>query len=164
MNNVREYHQEATRYAQLALAASHAGKQEDHQQLMHRAMILETKAADLTPDEKSAEPTRSILYRSAASFAYQAGEYQEAERLVFNGLSGYPSALVKEQLIEVQQLSKEAASHQQTTGTKRNAIAQQVVTAIYENGALHPTVALPLKEHQKVEIWILPALDEIPVS
>jgi len=163
MNSVREYHNEAIRYAQLALAALHQGDKEEHQQFVRRAMIVETQAADLVPDEKSAEPTRSILHRSAASFAYQAGEYQEAERLVFKGLSGYPSPQVKQQLMEVQQMIQEALRHQPIAEDDIPALAQPIVTAIYENGALHPTVSLPLQERQKVEIQIFPVLEGIPL-
>lgn len=163
MNSVREYHDEAIRYAQLAMAALHSGEKEEHQQFVRRAMIYETKAADLTPEEKSAEPTRSILYRSAASFAYQADEYQEAERLVFKGLSGYPPPQVKDQLLEVQQMIQEALRHQQTAENNLSTPAQQIITAIYENGALYPTVSLALQERQKVEIQIMPAHEQFPV-
>jgi hypothetical protein len=163
MNSVREYHNEAIRYAQLAMAALHKGDSEDHNQLVRSAMTFEKNAANLVPDDKSSEPTRSILYRSAASFAYQAGEYEEAERLVFKGMSGYPPLPIKQQLLEVQQMSSEALSHQPSTGNGFNFLAKQIVTAIYENGALHPMVSLPLKEHQKVEIQILPTLEGIAI-
>lgn len=156
MNSVREYHNEAIRYAQLAMAALHKGDSEDHKQLVRRAMILEKNAANLVPDDKSSEPTRSILYRSAASFAYQAGEYEEAERLVFKGMSGYPPLQIRQQLLEVQRMSSEAANHQESTENGINLLAKQIVTAIYENGALHPLISLPLKEHQRVEIQISP--------
>jgi hypothetical protein len=163
MNSVREYHDEAIRYAQLAMAASHQGAQKEHQQFVRRAMSCETNAADLLPDEKSSEPTRSILYRSAASFAYQAGEYQEAERLIFKGLSGYPPPQVKQQLLEVQQMIHEALHHQQASEDDIPSLAQQIITAIYENGALHPTVSLPLQEHQKVEIQIFAVSEGMPL-
>jgi len=162
MNSVREYHNDAIRYAQLAMIALHKGEKNEHQRLVQRAMILETQAADLVPDEKSSEPTRSILYRSAASFAYQAGDYQEAERLVFKGLAGYPSPQVKQQLLEIQQMIHEARRHQPLADDDISILAQPFVTAIYENGALHPTVTLPLQERQKVEIQIFPVLEGVP--
>lgn len=161
MNSVREYHDEAIRAAQLAMAALHKGNYETHKQLMQRAMSYETSAADLVPDEKTSEPTRSILYRSAASFAYQAGEYQEAERLIFKGLSGYPPIHIKHQLLEVQEMVQAALPHEQPVESISKGLTQKIITAIYENGVLHPTASLPLKESQKVTIQILPVLEGV---
>ncbi|MCE7979870.1 MAG: DUF104 domain-containing protein [Caldilinea sp. CFX5] len=161
MNSVREYHDEAIRIAHLAMAALHKGNYETHKQLMQRAMSFETNAADLVPDEKTSEPTRSILYRSAASFAYQAGEYQEAERLIFKGLSGYPPVHIKQQLLEVQQMVQTALPYEQPVESTGKGLTQKIITAIYENGALHPTTSLPLKESQKVTIQILPVLEGV---
>lgn len=163
MNSVRTYHNEAIRAAQLAGAALHQGDQEEHKKLVHHAMIFETKAANLVPDEKTSEPTRSLLYRSAASFAYQAGEYEEAERLVFKGLSGYPPAEIRQQLLEVQQMIQPALGERQAPGNANAHLQQQIVTAIYENGVLHPTTALALHESQMVAIQILPVLEGVVV-
>lgn len=161
MNSVRSYHDDAIRAAQMAMVALQQGKQEEHQKLIQRAMQLETSAADLVPDEKSAEPTRSILYRSAASFAYQAGEYEEAERLVFKGLAGYPPASIKQQLLEVQQMIQVAQGYDQGNNNGHPHPEQPIVTAVYANGALHPTSSLALHESQLVAIQILPALEEV---
>ena len=135
MNNVREYHNEAIRQAQLAMMALHQGDQAEHKQRIQCALVAETNAANLVPDEKSSEPTRSILYRSAASFAYQAGEYQEAERLAFKGLSGYPPIQIKQQLLEVQEMIQEAWTRLRATSSTKQSFIQPMVTAIYENGA-----------------------------
>jgi tetratricopeptide (TPR) repeat protein len=161
MNSVREYHNEAIQAAQLAMAALHKGNYATHKQLMQRAMSFETNAADLVPDEKTSEPTRAILYRSAASFAYQAGEYQEAERLIFKGLSGYPPAYVKQQLLEVQQMLHALLPYEQGSEAETKGAEQRIITAIYENGVLHPTTALPLQESQKVALQILPMLEGV---
>ncbi|MEZ4712811.1 MAG: antitoxin AF2212-like protein [Caldilineaceae bacterium] len=162
MSKVREYHNEAIRLAQMAMAASQRNEHTESQQLARRAMEYETQAADLIPEGKSSEPTRSILYRSAASFAYQAGEYQEAERLIFKGLAGYPNVRVKQQLLEVQALIQEAQQNPDLAKEDRRALIQSVITATYENGVLHPSVALPLQEHQTVEIQILPDFASAP--
>jgi hypothetical protein len=161
MTSVRSYHDEAMCAAQMAMVALQQGKQEEHQKLIQRAMQLETSAADLVPDEKSAEPTRSILYRSAASFAYQAGDYAEAERLVFKGLAGYPPALIKQQLMEVQQMIQTALGYHQADNNGHSHPEQQIVTAVYANGALYPTSSLALHESQLVAIQILPAMEEV---
>lgn len=160
MTSVRSYHDDAMRAAQMAMAALQQGKQEEHQKLIQRAMQLETNAANLVPDEKAAEPTRSILYRSAASFAYQAGDYAEAERLVFKGLAGYPPALIKEQLLEVQQMIQTALGYHQANNNGHSHPEQRIFTAVYTDGVLHPTSSLALQESQLVAIQILPALEE----
>lgn len=98
MSDVRVFHREAMRLAQLAMLARHEGKRDQAQALAREAYEHESSAANLIPDKPSAEPTRSILYRSAASLAYQAREYEIAERLVAKGLSGYPPPQVQEQL------------------------------------------------------------------
>lgn len=45
--------------------------------------------------QKESEPTRSILYLSAASLAWRCKSYEKAERLVYEGLSGFPSPRTK---------------------------------------------------------------------
>jgi hypothetical protein len=156
MNSVRTYHNEAIRAAQLAMAALHQGNQEEHQKLVYQAMVSETNAANRVPDEKTSETTRSLIYRSAASFAYQAGEYEEAERLIFKGLSGYPPAEIRQQLLEVQQMIQQVWGERQASGKVNSRLKRQIVTAIYENGVLHPTTTLALPESQMVAIQILP--------
>jgi hypothetical protein len=44
------------------------------------------------------EPTRSVLYRSAASLALDCSEFAEAERLIASGLAGYPPSEIAEEL------------------------------------------------------------------
>lgn len=90
MRTVRQLHDEAMQLAQLALVAQHTGEIDRAVELSRRAYNLETKAASLVPDEASSEPTKSILYRSAASLALNCGEIREAERLAAIGLIGNP--------------------------------------------------------------------------
>ena len=44
------------------------------------------------------EPTRSILYRSSAALAQNSLQYDLAERLIANGLAGFPPYEIKEEL------------------------------------------------------------------
>ncbi|MEM7537967.1 MAG: hypothetical protein AAF639_37700 [Chloroflexota bacterium] len=108
MSNVRELHNQAIAYAQQAMREAHLQNEHKRVRLVSEAMKYETQSAELLPAEKSAEPTRSILYRSAASFAYQAGNLQEAEQLIVKGLSGYPTPTTKAQLLDVQSLIHDA--------------------------------------------------------
>jgi len=98
MSSVRELHDQAARLAQLSMVARHQGELEQAKDLARQAYGYESRAAELVADDKSSEPTRSILYLSAASLAYQCKEFQAAQRLIAKGLSGYPPPQVEEDL------------------------------------------------------------------
>ena len=98
MSSVRELHNEATRLAQLAMVARHEGDLDRAEALARRAYEYEVQAADLIPYDESSEPTRSILYLSAASLAYQCKELHAAQRLIAKGLSGYPPPRTEQDL------------------------------------------------------------------
>ncbi len=66
-------------------------------------MANESGAADLLRQEYQLEPTRSILYRSAASLALRCENYQEAERLTRNGLAGNPPEEIASELRDLLQ-------------------------------------------------------------
>lgn len=66
--------------------------------LSQEALRLEAAAAELVKDDLTAEPTRSILYRSAASLAIDCGNIREAERLIATALAGDPPAEIAEEL------------------------------------------------------------------
>lgn len=98
MSTVRQLHDKAAELGQLAMIARYKGDEKQAKSLARRAYEYEVQAAELVPDIESAEPTRSILYLSAASFAYQCKEFQAAQRLVAKGLSGYPPPKVEQDL------------------------------------------------------------------
>lgn len=99
-SKVRELHDEAMKLAELSMVAYHNGLQ-DGAKLANEAYRLETQAAELVPDGESSEPTRSILYLSAASLAQQCSEFQAARRLVAEGLAGHPSPRIERELKEL---------------------------------------------------------------
>lgn len=113
MSSVRELHDKAMGYAQRAQFAEQMGDETEQLALIQQAMEWETQAANLVPDLPTSEPTRAILYRSAASFAYQAEAYDEAERLIFKGLAGYPPTNIKHQLLDLlNTVNKHRSSHE----------------------------------------------------
>ena len=71
------------------------------QSLTHKAYTLEAQAAGLIPVDEASEPTRSILYRSAASLAYQCKEYQVAQQLIGQALIGFPPAEILQELTDL---------------------------------------------------------------
>lgn len=71
------------------------GKAED---LFKKAFELEKKAALLIIDEYHLEPSRSVTFQSAASLAFNAGLYREAEKMINLALAGDPPELIADEL------------------------------------------------------------------
>jgi hypothetical protein len=84
--------------AEEAFQLQREGQDSQAKRLFLEALSLEREAALLLPVSEAAEPSRSILFRSAASLAYNAEEYETAEQLIAHGLSGFPPPEIKEEL------------------------------------------------------------------
>lgn len=80
-------------------AATRRGDEARAKAARRRAFVLEARAAAGAPSDL--EPTRSVLYRSAASIAVGLGETIEARRLAYEGLRGEPPAEIKAELFHV---------------------------------------------------------------
>jgi hypothetical protein len=98
MNEVRKLHDEAMNLAEMATVTKVKGDLEQATKLLRQAYENEAKAANLLMDVSSPEPTRSVLFRSAASLAIDCNEFPEAERLIAIGLSGNPPPDIAEEL------------------------------------------------------------------
>jgi uncharacterized pyridoxal phosphate-containing UPF0001 family protein len=96
MNAVNTLHQRSMDLAESATLAQRRG--EPVVGLWREAFELEAQAAALLANEWQAEPTRSVLYRSAATLALRCDEVQAAERLVVTGLMGHPPEEVAAEL------------------------------------------------------------------
>ena len=101
MKSVRELHTKAMDLAEFAFVAKLRGNLGKSDQLSRQAFEYEAQAARLVPDEPSSEPTRSVLYSSAAWLALDCEELREAERLVAAGLAGHPPEDIAEELREL---------------------------------------------------------------
>lgn len=97
-DKVQELHQQAMDLAEQADLNKFRGDQSQAQVLLQQALELEAEAARLVADDLEAEPTRSVLHRSAASLAVECGELQIAERLIARALAGIPPADIAEEL------------------------------------------------------------------
>lgn len=98
MNEINKFHDEAMNLAELAAVAKIRGDPEQANKLLRQAYENEVKAANLLTDMSSPEPTRSVLFRSAASLAIDCNEFREAEKLISFGLAGNPPPDVTEEL------------------------------------------------------------------
>lgn len=100
MKSVRDLHREAMALAFKASAHREDGDVDLARSLALQALALETEAASLVEKLIESEPTRSILYQSAASLAFQAGEVATAQRLAADALSGFPPPRIENELIQ----------------------------------------------------------------
>lgn len=101
MSDDRDTHEEAMERADSAIAAQKAGDLEKARALFAEACQLESGAAHMLLDELDAEPTRSVLFRSAASLAVQAQQLAYAAYLVACGMEGSPPQEIREELRDV---------------------------------------------------------------
>lgn len=98
MSQIQTLHQQAMDLAEAAAVARLRGAIEQATQLTRQAFEQETQAANLIAGVLDAEPTRSVLHRSAASLAIECGELRDAERLIATALSGNPPPEIAEEL------------------------------------------------------------------
>jgi hypothetical protein len=98
VSTVKDLHREAMQQADLGHASRRAGDTEFARELFFKAYHLERQAAELLIVRWDAEPSRSILFRSAATLAIEAQRFSEAEQMVCMALSGSPPAGIAEEL------------------------------------------------------------------
>lgn len=95
---VRRFHDQAMELAQEAYVEKDPAKARE---LHEAAFANERKAAELLREEYALEPSRSVLYRSAATLAMRCENFSEAERLARAGLSGNPPGGIAHELRDV---------------------------------------------------------------
>lgn len=98
MNTITEKHNQAMNLAEAAFTAKLRGDLEQAEKLTQQAWMHEQAAAELIAPQLDAEPTRSILHRSAATLAINCGELKAAERLIATALSGNPPEEIADEL------------------------------------------------------------------
>jgi hypothetical protein len=84
--------------AELATLRRRTGDENEARELLRRAFELERSAADFYSPHHDAEPTRSVLLRSAATLALEVGEASAAERLIATALTGTPPEAIANEL------------------------------------------------------------------
>lgn len=98
MKSINELHEVAMDLADQAFLARRKGDIKVADKLSRQAYEEELRAAEILRDDLNAEPSRSVLYRSAASLAMECGETREAERLISIALVGNPPLEIAEEL------------------------------------------------------------------
>lgn len=98
MMNISELHNKAMDLAELATLTRLRGEIEHADELTRQAYELEKQTAEIYANDFPEEPTRSVLYRSAASLALECGDARSAQKLIIAGLSGEPPAEIEDEL------------------------------------------------------------------
>jgi hypothetical protein len=98
MTEPQTIHKKAMDIAEEASFEQAAGRLDHAKQLYAAAFELERQAAELLDTRVDLEPTRSVLFRSAASLALDCGEFRAAERLLARALAGDPPPEIASEL------------------------------------------------------------------
>ena len=97
-NRISQLHREAMNLSCKAMMLKLQGDRESAIPFQESAFEKEKEAALLLFDEFELEPSRSVLFRSAASLAMECMRIQEAERMVAMGLAGRPPEEIADEL------------------------------------------------------------------
>jgi len=98
MKNVIDLHKEAMEFAAEAMLLDLQGDTQRAYDVNRQAFLKEKQAADLMSNSYEIEPTRSVLYRSAATLALKCGETTEAKSLIALALAGNPPTEIVQEL------------------------------------------------------------------
>src|SRR5580658_8351415 len=96
-----DLHDQAMALVDKAQEQERSGDSMGQLRLLREAYRLEERAARLLEPIPDSEPTRSVLFRSASSLAFQAEDYQEACNLAFDGLTGHSAKEYASELLDI---------------------------------------------------------------
>ena len=99
--NTEQVHDKAMLLSQDAFVLAAYGKEDEAIPLYIQAFELEREAALSLLNRDDLEPTRSILFRSAAALAKKCHKYRDSEKMIGHGLAGNPPDYVAEQMREI---------------------------------------------------------------
>jgi len=96
--NINQLHQQAMELANKAMLANKQKEMTKSKAYFKEAFEMEKQAAMMIMFDFSKEPSRSVLFRSAAFLALKAELYREAEKMAAFGLCGNPPAEIATEL------------------------------------------------------------------
>ena len=99
-----ELHTRSTELVDQALTLGFQGRQPESRRRLEEAFELERDAADLLRGADIPELSRAVYHRSAASLAMQVRDWDEATRLIEQGLLGNPPHSIAAELKELRQV------------------------------------------------------------
>ncbi len=99
-----ELHARSMELADHAMTLGFQGRQPEGRRKLEEAFELERDAADLLQAGDIPALSRAVYHRSAASLAIQVRDWDEATRLIEQGLSGSPPHSIAAELTELRQV------------------------------------------------------------
>jgi len=108
MKEIKHIHRQAMEHSDLAIIARMKGDEQAAINHVVSAFELEAQAANALLNHMDAEPTRSVLFRSAATLARDCGRYADAAKLVYRALAGDPPPEIA---TELQDLLEQVSFH-----------------------------------------------------
>jgi len=105
--NCNQLHQQAMSFADKAQISEKKDQLSQAKKEYEKAFQFEKQAAMLLVADYSIEPSRSVLFRSAAFLAIKAHQYREAERMAAFGLTGNPPDEIAQELRKALQESQQ---------------------------------------------------------
>jgi hypothetical protein len=115
MTRIEQLHNQAMNLAESAFLSQQKGDTTTFVQLSKEAFLLEKAAAMLLQNQLESEPSRSILFKSAAFLAFDAQEFQECRNMITYTLLGKPDTVIK---AEMNQLFDETTAVLKKTPSK----------------------------------------------
>lgn len=112
--DIRQLHREAVELAKQANKELQDGNNIGYLDLAAKALAKEKKAALELIGDFDAEPTRSVLFRSAATIAFNIGSYDESLKLTHLALAGNPYEEIKVELEELLENAQMAVENNST--------------------------------------------------
>ncbi len=102
MSTVRDLHNQAMDLVERAILERIRGNMDVNAQLHKEALELELAAiAEMDKYGETAEPTWSVLHRSAGWMAFNSNQYRRAEQIASKALAGEPHPEIAEELREL---------------------------------------------------------------
>lgn len=128
MKEVNELHEQAMEFFDQAFLARREDNKTLSTELFRKALKLETEAAEILKDDLSAEPSRSVLYQSAASIAVQCQELDLAEKLIIRALSGNPPLEIVNELNDLLKKVKSSNKPKSVRGKRTGVVTSDKTT------------------------------------
>lgn len=108
METINELHEHAMDLAQKAFLAKVQKDFYTFRILSSEAYELERKAAEKfnaeCKDDVNCEPSRSILFKSAAFLAFHSGKYLESKKMIYETMIGDPDDVIREEMKDLANL------------------------------------------------------------
>ena len=98
---INQQHEQAMQLAEDAFFAKRSKEEVKANKLYKEAFQLEMEAALALVSEYENEPTRSVLFKGAATLALECEQELEAERMIRYALLGHPPKQIKQELYEL---------------------------------------------------------------